>query len=265
MITRVAAYAQGAGDEDNLNERYDAFVSDLAARGPLRLYSLNYDRVPSDCSTVDFFDGFTYGADGVGRVDLTRILRDDDAHVSFNVHGSIYFHEDGFEWTCRPGEVTRVAAGRSDVPDQAGRPLVVTPILTGLQKASRILHRPSAEFYQRLCWDCARADVVVVAGYSFGDVHVNRALQSAVDLGVPVKHVTYFRRDLLADEDLPAFDPWHESVAGYLRGMPTQHGDKFDPPRLSRDDDWVHSEGGGHALFSNGFDLFLEARAWEWW
>lgn len=53
-----------------------------------------------------------------------------------------------------------------------------TFITTGQTKDDSLNHLPYSAYYQRLASDLAHSDVVYIVGYSFGDDHVNRLLQT---------------------------------------------------------------------------------------
>ena len=88
----------------------------------------------------------------------------------------------GLEWredlagafeTCRPS-----------FPDMASefKPIVPTTLIAGGFKFDQLLADPPQTFHASLVRHAHEADAVLIVGYGFGDVHVNRALQNRFDL-----------------------------------------------------------------------------------
>lgn len=69
-----------------------------------------------------------------------------------------------------------------------------TFITTGQTKDDSLNHLPYSAYYQRLASDLANSNVVYIIGYSFGDDHVNRLLQTflKMDSGNKVYVIDYY-------------------------------------------------------------------------
>ncbi|MBX7153241.1 SIR2 family protein [bacterium] len=149
----------------------------------IRSYTLNYDHIVN--SILDGFDGFDQKIDAeYYAANPQRIFRCLDENCNFNLHGSIYYesrpNNNWFEWV---RGVNYSIQSEPDKYDQKGNPILMTPIITGLNKANRILFKPMSYFFHAFQTDCLQANIIMTLGYSFSDVHINQAIQAALDIG----------------------------------------------------------------------------------
>lgn len=286
IISKVRSYAQSASEHE-LAPQYQDFLGDLDGCGTVRHYTLNYDRMAAEIAPYDVFDGFGKRGDGgkdeTRRVaDPQRVRLDGDSNCAYNLHGSIFYDEDTppeysgqpesasrvLEWICTPHSVNYVEGiniGRSS--SSTGERRLWSNIVTGLSKPERILLEPQRAFYQRFAMDCAIADTFIVAGYSFGDPHINSLVEDRIVRG---------------GANLWYVDKNDEIASKHRRGethrlrlrqhMETQNAwlsDNFPSPRhseyegnISLRDGWAMSSEETYALYAGGFDTFLQDRAW---
>ena len=61
------------------------------------------------------------------------------------------------------------------------RPVPLTTLIAGGFKLDQLLADPFQTFYSSLVRHAQQADALLIAGYGFGDLHVNRSLRNAVD------------------------------------------------------------------------------------
>jgi hypothetical protein len=128
---------------NDINNNLKKMIQYLANKGVVRSYTLNYDRLLKRISGIDFFEGFSVN-DGENEVFNSReVFNCQDDHCHYNLHGSIHHN---FE------------------------------IIAGLNKSARILENPYSQLYHAFYRDCFNAEEIVTIGYSFSDVHINRAI-----------------------------------------------------------------------------------------
>ena len=64
-------------------------------------------------------------------------------------------------------------------PRMDGTSILRSPIVTGLEKLSRLQQRPLSHFYSAMARDAMRADVIYVIGSGLADLHLNTWLGEA--------------------------------------------------------------------------------------
>lgn len=65
--------------------------------------------------------------------------------------------------------------------------MIRSNIITGFNKPSRVLESPYFEFYSRFCQDCLEAERIIIIGYSFSDIHVNKGIENAYNTSKDLK------------------------------------------------------------------------------
>ena len=87
--------------------------------------------------------------------------------------------------------------GASDKTDQDNKKVINSNIITGFNKTSRILTTPYSQFYHRFYQDCIIAENIYIVGYSFGDIHINKAIKTAslINKKLKIYCVTYVSID----------------------------------------------------------------------
>jgi hypothetical protein len=97
-----------------------------------------------------------------------------------------YSHEPGqgrfadLVWFDDPDEAQKSASfSGSGLRRMDGSEVLRTPIITGLDKLSRIQQRPLPYFYAALMRDVMEADVLYVIGAGLGDLHLVSLLEEA--------------------------------------------------------------------------------------
>lgn len=143
-------------------------------RGPIRLFSLNYDTLLEDAlalSAVSYWDGFSGGA-----VAFRNYHFGDEppggyrAHI-VKLHGSIdwYLGDDGKVWRVRDGDVYPARTGR----------VLIYPQATKYVATQRDPFAAQFDLFRRTLSTTAD-NVLAVCGYSFGDDHINQEIESAM-------------------------------------------------------------------------------------
>jgi hypothetical protein len=170
----IEVYQRNAVDFKHgiLNQQFNTFINSFD-NSVIRFYSTNYDRLPAIINK-NLFEGFTPDTNGVLNFDANRVMRDDDCNCYYNLHGN-FNYERGFDNLVLNTEKTNSDVGFGDA-DGENRSLLVTNIITGLNKSSRILNTPFAQFYNKFFSDCYSADLIITIGYSYSDIHLNNPL-----------------------------------------------------------------------------------------
>jgi hypothetical protein len=166
-----------------LNIILNQFLDELAGKKKtVRTYTLNYDRVIPKISNIVFFEGFTPDNDGVLKYDNQKVLTDYNTNCFYNLHGSIHYEQDWPDHVKLEPEkaIYNFGSGSSSNNDQESRKLINSNIITGLNKSSRIMQNPFSQFYHTFYNDCLKADIVYIFGYSFSDIHINKAIMEGL-------------------------------------------------------------------------------------
>ena len=167
------------------DERADNFVNYRAIFEALEdhfevgIYNLNYDNLAVR-AMPDAFTGFTDG-----RFDPKEVASRGDWNFIYHLHGNVHYSlppEPAFVhvpiWQndlravfddSRPLEVNMAS---NFVP------IVPSTLIAGGYKLDQLLADPAQTLYASLVRHIQQADCVLIAGYGFGDVHVNRTLKN---------------------------------------------------------------------------------------
>jgi hypothetical protein len=159
---------------------YAALLGALRQSFDVGIFNLNYDNI-----ALSAMSGANTGFDK-GRFDPRQVHAGNDFDYVYHLHGSVHFSltfpntkeicwrdnlEDAFHDSDR---------GIGPDPRSGEMLLPVTTLLAGGFKLDQLLAEPFHSFYASLVRDIHRADAILIGGYGFGDVHVNRALNSRV-------------------------------------------------------------------------------------
>ena len=158
---------------------YQKFFRRLQDRFQLGVYNLNYDTV-AHTALPGAFNGF----DSLGYFDPLHISRRDEWGFVYHLHGSVHHCID--DKIARPWIIWREDLGGpfvdSGIPSvdmaQGFKPIPLTTLLAGGFKLDQLLAEPYQTFHSALVRHAQEADSILIAGYGFGDLHVNRAIQN---------------------------------------------------------------------------------------
>jgi hypothetical protein len=162
------------------------FLAYLMSHGPINITSLNYDE-SLDHSTVglDIETGFRDECFDVRPYLFAR-------HVIAYPHGHVRFIPTQ-EALLLASDGTAAAERRWQGLKPSSRPSTKTWdetrfdktfdtfLVTGLLKDFALNQNPYAAYYQRFATDLCTTDLLVIAGYSFGDEHFNRFIVNYAD------------------------------------------------------------------------------------
>ncbi len=156
---------------------YTEFFGQLRDRFDLGIYNLNYDTVARN-AWPDAYCGF----DHYGNFDPSRVAQRREWGFIYHLHGSV--HHSISDRTRRIEWKDDLGSDFTDhletAPDMAldFRPAPLTTLIAGGFKLDQLLSEPFQTFYSSLIRHAQDADAFLIAGYGFGDPHVNRALRN---------------------------------------------------------------------------------------
>ena len=145
----------------------------------LGIYNLNYDTVALHASPEAFL-----GFDGYGKFDPVCVNQRRDWGFIYHLHGSVHHcisHRIVRPWIVWKDNLEDTFCD-SGVP-QAGmaqgfRPMPLTTLIAGGFKLDQLLPDPYQTYYSSLVRSVHEAEAILLGGYGFGDLHVNRALRN---------------------------------------------------------------------------------------
>jgi hypothetical protein len=129
------------------------------------------------------------GYEQVAGEEAFRFIGQQSPPRLIHLHGSLHFgfrqattdpnrfafeddHEDLY-WFASQKDAFNTLLGRSGLNSMAGRDTQAGPMITGLQKPDKLLPEPYMSSFRHFQTLCSRIPRVLIAGYGFGDQHVN--------------------------------------------------------------------------------------------
>lgn len=179
--------------ESKNSQNFVKWISRFSAKNNLRLYTLNYDRlfkVLLEYANIDCFEGFypsgeVSDMDGL-RCDLKRITKDDYSNIHYNLHGSLFWKVKPLNQSQLPSPELVYAGPNISVNDEIvnvqiekGKPIYLTNIISGYQKAQKSMLSPFKQMHFSFDRDCLSSNQILIVGYSFSDEHINQCLKTA--------------------------------------------------------------------------------------
>lgn len=177
----------------DVSNHFTKWMSRISQTSSLRIYTLNYDKIFKSLLTatgISVFDGFyplTEGYDR-SRANVLQIHSDQESHLYYNLHGSVYWEVEGLDKDQLPNAeffLTRFPQMhmRREVPFsqiERGKTILLSNIVTGYQKAQRSAITPFKQMQSAFDRDCCFAEQLYIIGYSLGDEHINESIKTAV-------------------------------------------------------------------------------------
>lgn len=162
---------------------YIGFLRRLREHFDVGIYNLNYDTIASTAWS-EAYNGF----DELGFFDPLAVSRRQTWGFIYHLHGSVHH--------CISHKLSRPRiVWKDDLNEQftdRGIPLVdmaqefraipLTTLITGGFKLEQILSEPYQTFYSTLVRHVHEASAILIIGYGFGDLHINRAIQNRFEL-----------------------------------------------------------------------------------
>ncbi|WP_161891159.1 SIR2 family protein [Pontibacter russatus] len=200
-----------------LNDAFARWIkASLYPERVARIYTLNYDRlfkIVLENRGVPLFEGFTNTGAAIEpnayhRPDLKR-LYEHDFSCHYNLHGSASWHVSSLNRQNMPSHEYFLAingpliTGNGDVATvqiEKGKNIILTPIITGYQKAQKTAITPFKQMQAAFDKDCMFADNLFIVGYSFGDAHINESIRNALkeneELQVTIVDPNFIKGDM---------------------------------------------------------------------
>jgi hypothetical protein len=228
-----------------------------------RLYTTNYDDFILQ-AVPDLYTGFGR-VHGTGRrFDLERSWyrerRDAVAYLHGSVHmgfqappygdiGELFWFDDRAE-ALKHSSFSGSSQSRMD-----GTSVLLTAVITGLEKLSRVQQRPFAHYYSMMARDAMRADIIFVIGSGLADLHLNTWLGEARSRArqPPVLVVDYWPKGFEHD----MYSPYPEAKTVQLFHKLQVH--ISERQRGTRIGNWIVSQDRTAAVWDTGFQAFLNA------
>ena len=238
------------------------FVERLRGDYVTRVYTTNYDDFPLQAAP-DLYTGFEGGA-GPRPFDVKGFWRKERRDGLFHLHGSVhmgYAHPGGgseigelFWFDDRAEALKHVSFSGSSPQRMDGTSVLRTPVITGLEKLSRVQQRPFSHFYSMMARDAMRADVIFVIGSGLADLHLNTWLAEARSRSPkpPLLFVDCWPNGY---EDDTYSDLDHKIIELFHR-LQVHITERY---RGTRAGNWIASHDGTAAIWDKGFQAFLNA------
>lgn len=239
------------------------FVEFLRSQYVTRLYTTNYDDFILQ-AVPDLYTGFGAVATGARRFDLQRFWWRERWDALAYLHGSVHM---GFpnpprgdigelSWFDDRVEALRHSSFSGSSPSRMdGTSVLLTAVITGLEKLSRVQQRPFAHYYSMMARDSMRADVIFVIGSGLADLHLNTWLGEA--------------RSRTPKPPLLFVDCWpkgfeHDMYSPYPDAKTIRLFHKLqvhisDDHKGTRMGSWIVSQERSAAVWDKGFQAFLNA------
>lgn len=166
------------------------FIETLRRRYIVRIYTTNYDDFLLQAAP-DLYTGFSKTSfTGPRPFDIKNFWHRERADSLSYLHGSIrlgyqnsmagtFEIGDLFWYDDRDEALSNSSFSGSSPSRMDGTSVLRTPIITGLEKLSRVQQRPFSHFYSMMARDAMRSDVIFVIGSGLADLHLNTWLAEA--------------------------------------------------------------------------------------
>jgi hypothetical protein len=242
---------------------FETFLKGLATTQTIRIYTTNYDDFALQ-AFPDLYTGYIPSGEQETRFDTEGFWRRWDVPSLFHLHGSVHMSYSHHPGQGRFGDLVwfedrdeaRISASfwGSGLRRMDGSEVLRTPIITGLDKLSRLQQRPLPYFYAALTRDVMEADVLYVIGAGLGDLHLNSLLQEARSRPrpAPLLFIDLWDGGFALDGPAPGrkeIEMFHSLAIHAGRGHAV---DRYD-------DHWIIPRDRTAAIWDHGFKAFLAA------
>ena len=179
LLRRLAAHVREACQSRRANAEFAAYsliLLALRAEFDVGVYNLNYDDLAIS-AWPEAFTGFGRG----GEFDARGVHRREEWGFVYHLHGSVHhsFTDPVFPMRWEPDLVAGTFEDLGfpyETMASDFKPVLLTTLIAGGFKLDQLLVDPFQTFHASLVRHAHEADAVLIGGYGFGDVHVNRAL-----------------------------------------------------------------------------------------
>lgn len=249
IITKELSYSRwwkiGNEKYNKINSLLKEFIGYYTSKNDIvRYYTVNYDLLAEFATKLKFFKGFVKGG-----FNLRKVMEDDDVLCHYNLHGSVFFRRYNRGWHCTDMKQEQPISFYNSHKNQRGETIFESNITTGLNKISGAMETPWYHFYHKFYNDCWKADVIYTIGYSFSDIHINKAIENFVGSGKGW---------------LIAIDKIGDFADNNLKNIRFPNGNIYDMPHKEPDNKgWITDSNLKLKFFCNGFEKFLVQKQWE--
>ena len=241
-------------------EPLTAFVSKLRKENVTRIYTTNYDDFLWQ-AMPDLYTGFdSTRSEGVKSFDAQAFWQATDVDSVFHLHGSVHFGSpkvkvDELQWfDCRCEALRNSSFDGSGESRMDGTETMRTPVITGLEKLSRLQRQPFAHYYASMAHDSMMADIIYVIGSSLGDLHLNTWLGEArrSNSAPPLIFVDFWPKGFMHDT---AFESDHKTSEMFHKLlMHVDINNNYDEYGSG----WILDQDRTCAIWDKGFFEFLK-------
>lgn len=186
LLRKLAEFMRGRCRDFHMQTQefatYRQIVDALRDEFEVGIYTLNYDNLALR-AWPEAFTGFQ-----AGRFDSQAIATRQSWEFIYHLHGSVHYSLTGMVSQNEMTWIDDLSANFEDsrhlMPNMASNfiPIIPTTLIAGGYKLDQLLADPAQSFYASLVRHMHTADAILIAGYGFGDVHVNRALKNKFDI-----------------------------------------------------------------------------------
>lgn len=247
------------------------FLTSISEKFTTRIYSTNYDDLPIQAiGNHNYFNtGFTPFRDGLSKFDSKNFWKNWDKNSLFHLHGSVHMsfipeslnrysktveHGELFWFDDRAGAKELADAWITGNRRMDGSGVEISPIVTGLDKLSRIQQSPFCYYYAALAKDLIEADIIFVIGSGLGDIHINNWLHEArrQTEKPPLLFIDYWEEGFRKEH----FNTGHKNIEMSLSLLIPNH-EQFEYGIQGIEDGWAVSINKNAAVWDKGFMAFL--------
>ena len=234
LLARLAKYmrlkSHDLGVSSDAAQQYRLLVDGLRGTFEVGIYNLNYD-VAALTAWPSAYTGFGDSSQfEPGNVHGRR-----EWNFIYHLHGSVhhsFLHQHGGPIYWR-NDLTKAETffddldGRPTERRSEGKAFPRTTLVAGGHKLDQLLVEPFHSLHSALVRHVYEADAILIGGYGFGDIHINRVLQNrygSLTTRVPVMVLDY--ADQKTDPMTFRHDAWSRGLSNTL----TAPGDFFLEP-----------------------------------
>jgi hypothetical protein len=158
-------------------KNYKAIFAGLSAEFDVGVYTLNYDCL-AKLALPDSFTGFD---EGLGFFSPETVHRRQKWHFIYHLHGSVHHtlasDEGPIHWQADLDTLFRDGGEHPRIDSRTdGKYVPITTLVGGGSKLDQMLSEPFHSLHSNFARSVYRADAILIAGYGFGDPHINRGL-----------------------------------------------------------------------------------------
>ena len=185
LLARLAKYmrlkSRNLAASSEPARQYKLLLDGLRERFEVGMYNLNYD-VSALAAWPDAYTGFGKTC----QFEPANVHRRKEWGFIYHLHGSVHHsfeHQHGGP-ICWRNDLTKEETffddldGRPTEKRSEGKAFPQTTLIAGGYKLDQLLVEPFQSLHAALVRHVYQADAILIGGYGFGDIHINRVLQN---------------------------------------------------------------------------------------